>query len=284
MCNIIAGIVLYNPDFERLHENIINIIEQVDKLILIDNNSNNIREIEESISCYKNITLIRNSKNLGIASALNQIIRYAKENSCDWALTLDQDSVCQEGLIEEYKKYLNVKTIGMMTCLIGDRNRLDSERSNEDAYEYVERCITSGSLTNVEACLEVGAFDEAMFIDYVDYDMCALLRERGYKILKVNFYGLLHELGNIVNKKLFSKEVVVYNHAPFRVYYYARNLIYYMRKHRKVINHKIEYKILAYKIITIVLYEKQKFKKIYNMVRGMCDGLKMEVNLNKGMK
>ena len=41
-----AGIVLYNPDVERLHENINGIINQVDALILIDNGSDNIKEIE----------------------------------------------------------------------------------------------------------------------------------------------------------------------------------------------------------------------------------------------
>ena len=38
----IAGIVLYNPDLGRLKENIESICKQVDKVILIDNGSDNI--------------------------------------------------------------------------------------------------------------------------------------------------------------------------------------------------------------------------------------------------
>ena len=47
---VLAGIVLYNPDLERLSENVSAIIPQVDILLLVDNKSNNINEI---ISLYK---------------------------------------------------------------------------------------------------------------------------------------------------------------------------------------------------------------------------------------
>lgn len=90
----IAGIVLYNPDLGRLKENIESICKQVDKVILIDNGSDNIREIEDLIKEYLNCILLKNGENMGIAYALNQILKYAYENDVKWFLTLDQDSVC----------------------------------------------------------------------------------------------------------------------------------------------------------------------------------------------
>ena len=76
----IAGIVLYNPDLGRLKENIESICKQVDKVILIDNGSDNIREIEDLIKEYLNCILLKNGENMGIAYALNQILKYAYEN------------------------------------------------------------------------------------------------------------------------------------------------------------------------------------------------------------
>ena len=73
----IAGIVLYNPDLGRLKENIESICKQVDKVILIDNGSDNIREIEDLIKKYLNCILLKNGENMGIAYALNQILKYA---------------------------------------------------------------------------------------------------------------------------------------------------------------------------------------------------------------
>lgn len=70
----IAGIVLYNPDLGRLKENIESICKQVDKVILIDNGSDNIREIEDLIKEYLNCILLKNGENMGIAYALNQIL------------------------------------------------------------------------------------------------------------------------------------------------------------------------------------------------------------------
>ena len=58
----IAGIVLYNPDLGRLKENIESICKQVDKVILIDNGSDNIREIEDLIKEYLNCILLKRRK------------------------------------------------------------------------------------------------------------------------------------------------------------------------------------------------------------------------------
>ena len=44
-----AGIVLYNPDINRMNENINNIINQVDYVILVDNGSKNKPDIEDAI-------------------------------------------------------------------------------------------------------------------------------------------------------------------------------------------------------------------------------------------
>lgn len=60
---ILAGITLFNPDVARLEENISSIYEQVDRVICVDNGSDNIKNIEDCVlNNWKNITIIKNGK------------------------------------------------------------------------------------------------------------------------------------------------------------------------------------------------------------------------------
>ena len=104
-----AGIVLYNPDINRLEENLKSILPQVDSVILVDNGSKNTVEIDEFTLQYvrSDVRLVRNAKNEGIAKALNQILDYAIQNEAEWFLTLDQDTVSYPGLIECYLKHID---------------------------------------------------------------------------------------------------------------------------------------------------------------------------------
>ena len=213
----IAGIVLYNPDLGRLKENIESICKQVDKVILIDNGSDNIREIEDLIKEYLNCILLKNGENMGIAYALNQILKYAYENDVKWFLTLDQDSVCSRNLINTYSKYIEIPGVAIITSCIKDRNYelKDSFRENEE-YRFVTYCITSGALMNTEICERCGGWDNKLFIDNVDGDICINLKKRGYKVLSLHYNGLLHEVGHGKNVKFLWKKDIVYNHPAMR--------------------------------------------------------------------
>ena len=60
---IISGIVTYNPDLNRLRHDINAIIKQVDRLIIVDNCSNNINELSEITGDYECVDLICNKGN-----------------------------------------------------------------------------------------------------------------------------------------------------------------------------------------------------------------------------
>ena len=95
----------------RLRDNINAIYSQVDKLIIVDNKSENLNDIEYFVEKYENIILIKNNDNLGIAKALNQIMEVGLCERADWVLTLDQDSVVSKFLISEYRKYIPVLSL-----------------------------------------------------------------------------------------------------------------------------------------------------------------------------
>ncbi len=276
---ILATIVLYNPDIERLIQNIEAIHGQVDELILIDNGSTNINEVKSEVKY--SVKYLINKKNVGIAKALNEGFEYAIEHNFDWVLTLDQDSVCDKNLIQTYKKYLQLPDIGMLTCNFKDRNDVNGktilEEEQDSEYYTVSRCITSASFCSVEAYKKSGGFDNEMFIDFVDYDYSTKMYINGYKIYRINYNGLLHEIGHKKIYKFLGRKLVSSNHSPFRQYYMARNPIIMVKKYPDY--YKMSERIRAElgQFFVILVYEKNKWKKISRRCAGIIDGLRYKV-------
>lgn len=272
----LAGITLYEPNAQRILENIEAILPQVDKLICVDNGSKNINEIRDCIQRkYPEVEIIENLQNLGIAKALNQMFSYAEEHGYDWVLTLDQDSVCPSNLMEEYKKYIQLEGVGVLSPRMIDRN-FEKDIITEGSYDYVEKCITSASLTSVDAWKRVGGFWEYLFIDFVDHDFCAKCVKQGIKIIRVNTVALLHELGNGVHYNFLGRRVTALNHSPFRKYYLVRNWLIYMKVHRDVIDYKAERNSYRFFYLKTLLFEKQKLEKLVQMLKGRRDGKKFK--------
>lgn len=274
---ILAGIVLYNPEEDRLDKNVNAIIGQVDKILLVDNGSENYKVILKKYRYNSKIEIIHNKDNEGVAYALNQILNYAQKNLYEWFITLDQDSVCEKDIIEKYKKYINLKDVGMITCEIIDRNIKSNKKKQKEEIVEVDRCITSGSFNNTRILYRVGGFDNKMFIDYVDFDICQVLKENGYKIYKTDHIGLLHEVGKGKLLRIFGKEIYLYNHNPVRVYYYVRNAIYYIKKHKRKSNAMKEFSSLIKRILLILIFEKNKILNIKAIIKGVKEGIVMKV-------
>ncbi len=271
---IVAGITLYNPDPDRLKENITAILPQVDQVVCVDNGSANAGVIQELLAEeFPDVLFIRNFRNRGIARALNQMFHYAVKEGYDFVLTLDQDSVCPDDLLEKYTSYMQREQLGILCPLLRDRNYAQMEE-HSGKIEQIDMCITSGALTSVEAWKRTGGFTDALFIDYVDYDFCAKLAEHQYCILRVNDAVMLHEIGKGENHLFFGKRVTSLNHAPFRKYYMARNGIYYLHMHRNVINYRKALSKYVFLYVKTLLYEKQRIRKLSAMARGVVDGLR----------
>ena len=276
---VLAGITLYNPNIERLKENIDAIYSQVEEVVCVDNGSDDFKQIKQLLtSQYPEIVVIQNQKNLGVAKALNQMFAYAKENGFDWVLTLDQDSVCPDNLIKVYREVVSrlnefedLRHVGILCPQTVDRN-FDSRTDYQEKYILVDKCITSASLTSVKTWETVGGFWEELFIDFVDHDFCARCKEHGIKILQLNDVQILHELGNGVHHNFLGRRVTALNHRPMRKYYMVRNWIIYMHVHKDVIDYKKERNSYRFFFLKTFLFEKQKLEKLKQMRKGRRDG------------
>ena len=97
MTKIAAGIVTYNPDIDRLRENVEAVLPQVEYLYIIDNNSGNFSDWKNIFDENK-VGLTKLNLNVGIAKALNILMDKAGNDGYEWVLTLDDDSVIAENL------------------------------------------------------------------------------------------------------------------------------------------------------------------------------------------
>lgn len=276
---IFAGIVLYNPDLDRLKENVEHISRQVELIILVNNGSRNTKEIEFFLKEIRNCHYINLHENKGIAVALNVIASETKKRGANWVVTLDQDTVCYDNLVENYSKFLNAKDIGQITCFYKDRNfNDDGNRQSYDGLIDIDWCITSAALLNINAWCRVGGFDEKLFIDAVDYDICLSMRENGYHIYQAGFVGFLHEIGNGKVVKLCGLSIKTWNHSPFRRYYSARNAMIVARKHKHISTIHTFFGTLKH-IIIIFIFEDDKWNRLKCGIKGLINGIREKVSI-----
>lgn len=271
---VLAGIVLFNPDIERLQQNINAIKGQVDKLILVDNGSTDTQY--KKLLDISDVEYVGNDSNKGIAFALNQILQYAYDNDYSWALTLDQDSVVAQNLMSVYSGIAKKDEVGIVCCKTIDRNFTELHQNEIEPDREVRYCITSASLTNVEAWKKTGGFDESMFIDWVDWDICIALRHHGYKIIKTDRTHILHELGtNTRIKRVGKYQFLILNRSSFRYYYVSRNWIYLGRKWKEE-NLTVKLLQVIKMLLIAMVYESNKWENLKAFVKGTLDGFKMK--------
>lgn len=271
--NILAGVVTFNPDIDLLKRNLLAVKKQIHEIIIFDNASKNIDEIKNiSEDSLFNCTIISSDRNVGIAKALNEIMKIAQSRGSNWVLTLDQDTIIPNNLVEEYIKYTSFPDVAIICPQIVDRN-IDYSTIKKPSKNFceVDSSITSASLTNVSAWNNIGGFDEAMFIDFVDDDFCINLRNHRYKILKTSNVFISHAIGNIKRVNFFGKETSVYNHSAMRKYYQIRNRYYIDYKYKgRVTCVAIYFTIIA--SIKIIFWENHKLEKLYACLCGVRDG------------
>ena len=267
----VAGIVLYNPDYDVLNKSISIIASQVDMVFLYCNSY-----IDANRLINQDFVLINDSEstNDGIAHALNVIMERALDIGASWCLFLDQDSIPPNDIISQYERYTSLPNAGILTSQVIDRRSQENEERGvvgDSIWEQVSLCITSGSYNNVFVWKQSGGFDENLFIDYVDWEYCARIRKRGYEIYKINSVVLDHELGRLEYYELFHHKIPSYNHNAFRKYFITRNSFIIHRAYPEVSEFKHPMLRTLKRLLIVVAFESDKKNKVKAVIRGIKD-------------
>lgn len=281
-----AVIVLYNPVFEDLKNAIDKLYPQVDTICLVDNSSD---DNSNKIKILEKINYIPLCENNGIAKAQNIGIRYLQEKGCQFILFCDQDSSCEEGLVEKLvSMYLNLEENGYNISVVGptpyNKNTLkgytDRKEDITDVFEttvdgqhyHIQERFTipsSYSLARATTFNEVGYMEEDLFIDGVDFEWCWRTRfyynRKAYRVGELKFAHLFGEDTNLpINRS-----------TSFRLYYQYRNFIRLARREYMPAYWKrknlIKY-IMKFFAYSIFLYP--RFENFKQILKGITDGIK----------
>ena len=264
---IIGEVIWYNPT-EAEKGNIKTYLNFVDKLYIIDKS-----EIENTIPVNnKKIEYVFNNENIGISKAMNRAAKKALEAGYEWMLTMDQDTKMNEYTFKEFNeliKKVDTSIIGIITpwhktklCTIKPCTK----------YDYPLDVMTSGNFVNLKILKQIGFYEERFFIDGIDIEYGLRLAKNGYSIIRMNNAEIEHNLGDITYHKLFGQQIICTNHNYKRQYYMTRNYRYIKEQYEDIFPSYCTNLIKNKKnILTILLYEKDKIKKIKYIKKGIKD-------------
>jgi hypothetical protein len=211
---VAAVIVTYRPDLERFETVLGAAGPQVRSLVVVDNGSPDACEIARLVDAIPTARLVALEENHGIAAGFNAGIAAALSGSpeIEWVLTLDQDSVLDGAAVSTALDCLATlqHAISRRCGVIGLRHR--PVTADRGLWRLAERrldlgdlgtfrrrllLISSGNLVRSEVA-ESCRFDERLFIDQVDYDFCAEVRDAGFELFELKQVLMDHRIGRDV--------------------------------------------------------------------------------------
>jgi rhamnosyltransferase len=230
---IAAVVILYNP-IEAVLSNLKTYYPYVDKIYVYDNTEGPAQTFDWAQ--FPKVEFHHNGQNKGIAEVLNQAVSKAIEEGYDWLLTMDQDSGFTQQSIENYwhsfSSFPHKEKVALFGPVFGE---WDAGWQTNGNRQEVELLITSGALLNLALFDEIGRFDEALFIDLVDFDYCIRAQLAGYQIIQFTDVVLSHQLGTMALRSSIKTLFLVKKHKrlylPLRCYYMYRNMLYLKAKY-----------------------------------------------------
>ncbi len=229
---IIAIVVSYNGSKDLLNT-VMALQDKVGEICIVDNNSNSetIEVLDFLEMNNNNISVVYLKQNYGIGYALNIGVSKGNKMGYNWLLTMDQDSIVSENMIEEFCNEINLKD--NINCLVPKISVFNNDKSFNNLNNkenIVNYAITSGNLVKLSIFEVIGLYNEKLYIDCVDFDFSLRLRNAGFNINLVDSAKLFHQLGDEHNvPKLFSWFYT--SHSPLRRYYMFRNWGYIIEKY-----------------------------------------------------
>ena len=267
---ICALIVFFNGN-----ENVIHLVEEfstfMDLICVVNNGSTEGLSVIKRLKQSEKVVVIDNEQNMGIAYALNQGLKFARENKKNYLLTMDQDSFIDRNsvisMLQLIKSEQNVISVGPYY----GTNRPENYKENTQ----VNFLITSGNLIDVDETIAIGGFNSDLFIDCVDIDYSFNILLHDKRMMKCGGAYMRHKIGEYERSKVLG--IQYKGHSDIRYYYKYRNNIYiYKRYGKRLPVHCMKlFCSLARNGLQVLLIENNKKNKLKQIQRGITDGIRI---------
>jgi len=278
---VCAVFTTFHPEADVL-ENISAVRPQVQHLVVVDNGSPS-EAIEALVDAAESMDfhLIKNPRNLGIASALNIGSQWSMEKGCSLLLYFDQDSTATPGMVAEllntYRTGESPESIGLVATTNRERHTGFWVAPLHDKAGEAVLAMTSGSLVPAAVLEKCGPFEDDFFIEFVDHEFCLRLRSYGYRILLCSTAVMTHDVGFPRTHSflgLFRCRCI--HHRPARRYYFARNLLVLVFRYWRTepLWARVELVSFFKSLLKVTIFEDHRTKKLWMVARGLFDGMR----------
>lgn len=278
LLNVVSLVTLFHPT-EDVRGNIIALANQVTIVILIDNTPNvdNSSIFFDLVKCI----YVKNNSNLGLSKAFNSVMSLDVVKFSDFLLFMDQDSCIPSGhltaLLSDYELLSKRHKVGCIGPVYFDTNtskfivNADREYIGENT-SSVKTIITSSMLTTYNALRDVNFWNDSIFLDLADWDLCWRLRARGYLVILTSSTRLTHTLGKSV-KRVFGVNFR-YN-SSLRLYYSVRDSIKIIFKSYVPLKYKIRFLIsmTVLPFVQLILFPNKKMR-LRHLLKAYYHGVK----------
>jgi len=279
--SVCAVIVTYHPSAKML-ENIAQVLAQVQGLVVVDNGSN-----ADELAPLR--VASQNGKNLGLAEALNQGVRWAKSQGYPWVILFDQDSRITEGFIRQmfmaWESHPDRERVGSI-----HPKYVDPETGIEPLVRRARDggpvvSTTSGALMPTWIFDRIGWFASEYFIDCVDIEYSLRARTADYLIADSTLAVLLHHAGHPRRLSFLGFSFGPTHHSAMRRYYMSRNRIAVYRKYFRVFPRWVLQSMNESLRDTIKCFvgEQNRARKFRNFLLGTWDGLTGRMGKREGL-
>ena len=269
-------IVRYENDKEIFQKDIINLAKHI-KVYIYDNSKESVDFRNE-----KNIYLYHDKENGGLAKAINNCVDIALKDGNEYAVYFDQDSVIDiymiEKLLNSYKNFKikndNLFVLGpQATMPDGENYPIRVVENIFDNYFSASEIITSGMTFRLKDIQNIGYFDEELFLDLVDFDICWRAVEQNKLVVVDRNIKMVHEVG-IETIKIPFKVLPI--SSPIRNYYQMRNMLYCAVYKNKKTRWIVAYYILRRLVNVMInlLFADEKMTRLKYNILGVKDALK----------
>ena len=277
------GVVLYNPTDENI-AHCFALAELNAFLVLILNGPIHRSEIIQNLKAKKNIFIIENSQNIGIAAAINQIIiHFNSDPDNALLLVLDQDTLIGQSFLDEswliHERLSKTRTEAfILTPTMIDRkchptlNALLTEtpRASQE-FKSIHVAPTSGTIFNQFVINKVGMMREDLFVDGVDYEWCWRAKDKGISIIRSADLRVLHNMGTHAIR-LFGFFFPMHD-SPQRHYYIVRNSIFLSLFSKTSIYQRLRLlRSAIFRIPFYIFYSKNRLKSVRLIILGAVHG------------
>lgn len=283
----LCGVVVTYFPAEDVERRLMAIAKQVDVLVVIDNSASEaVTSRLEPIVARMSAHLISNCDNLGVATALNQGVAFARTRDAARVAFFDQDSEPVDEFRSEMdsvrSNYNRAAPLGILGCNYIQADRLKAHfPADRMGFVSVDHVITSGSMYDVAMLTKLGRFKDEFFIDGIDIEYCWRALANGYCVCRTKRPLMFHVLGNPVQHTFLGRNLGTSNHPAFRRYFMARNAVlilreYFLRLPRPAL-HLLNIHLKG--LVLLSAFEAHRAKKLGFVFLGLWHGLQRRMDM-----